>query len=410
MKQKSISFGVVLATLVVAELGVLLAVALTLSQFGPDFRPLAALIVGSLLLVNAAIWLSYPRFQALKESSRRLGLLAEMNVQVSREILVNEDIELIYRTVLNYLFSVFKTATSGSVLVLGTDDCLTFAASRGFSEEFVNGFHIKLEHSFLYQLTEGKITETRLITTEDFSDIRTVLKPENWQYRSVISAPIFVGDRLFGLLNLDSSVDDAYELGDVDIVDRFRTQIEIILLARERYTQDIKSYQVDALTGLFTRRYFEDLFKISLERAIRHQESFVIAMFDVDRLKFVNDNFGHLAGDRMLLFIANALRTACRASDIMGRLGGDEFIACYPLSSVAAMDKSLAGVRSKVRASRLRFADTEHRPSFSYGLASFPDDGSDLESLIASADSRLYGMKSQRAPGFRDTLPFGILG
>ena len=129
-------------------------------------------------------------------------------------------------------------------------------------------------------------------------------------------------------------------------------------------------------------------------------------MFDVDRLKHVNDTFGHLAGDQMLLAIANALRSACRTSDIMGRLGGDEFIACYPLTAVSAMDKSLSLIRSRVRASRLLFADTEHRPSFSFGLASYPQDGTDLESLIALADSRLYGMKTQRAPGFRDTLPF----
>jgi len=173
---------------------------------------------------------------ALKESSRRLQLLAEMNVQVNREILLNEDIELIYRTILNYLFTVFDRATTGSVLILGDDGYLTFAASSGFTEEFVNNFHLKLEDCFLYQATGGDIRGTRLIDSEDFRRIETVFEPGEWEYSSVISAPLFVEDRLFGILNLDSPVSGTYNAQDVSIVEQFRTQIEIGLLARERYT------------------------------------------------------------------------------------------------------------------------------------------------------------------------------
>ena len=406
MKINSLPFVTGLFLVLLAQAGIINVGLLAFSKFGWNFAQMEAQIIGSLVLLNVGVCLTYVRIRALKESSRRLRLLADMNVQVNREILLNEDIELIYRTVLNYLFSVFKNATSGSVLILGPDKKLSFAASRGFNEEFVNQFHLRLEDSFLYQLTEGDIKETRLIRSDHFKQLETVFVPPNWRYQSVISAPIFVGDRLYGLLNLDSSESGMFNLDDVDTVDRFRTQIEIILLARERYTQSIKRYQVDALTGLLTRRYFEDLFKPNLERAQRHRETFLIAMFDVDKLKYVNDTFGHLAGDQMLLAIANAVRSASRSSDIVGRLGGDEFIACYPMAGKLVMDKTIASIRSKVRASRLKFGGVEHRPSFSYGLASYPEDGTDLESLIAAADARLYEMKAQRMPSFRDTLPF----
>ncbi|WP_294765598.1 sensor domain-containing diguanylate cyclase [uncultured Rhodoferax sp.] len=334
------------------------------------------------------------RSRALQEEARRLRLLADMNVRVNREILLNEDIELIYRTILNYLFHVFNTASTGSVLILGEDGRLRFVASRGFTEEFVSNFHLRLEDSFLYQITGGDIKEARLITFKDFGHIETVFKPGDWEYKSVISAPIFVGDRLFGLLNLDSAVSDTYGPHDVEIVERFRTQIEIGLLARERYTANIKRYQVDALTGLLTRRYFEDLFKRSLERAQRHQETFVLALFDVDDLKEVNDSHGHLAGDQLLLATANALQTSCRASDIMGRLGGDEFIAVYHQAELEAMERSIATIRSRLRARPLRLGDAEQRSSFSFGLARFPEDGADLDALVAVADKRLYAMKS----------------
>lgn len=383
-----------MALVALAQLGSLAACVVAYAQFGPASVRLAILLALGVLLANTGVLLVYQRLQVMQEALRRMSLLAEMNVQVNREILLNEDIELIYRTILNYLFSVFNTASTGSVLILGPDGHLRFAASRGFTEEFVDNFHLKLEDSFLYQVTGGQIKEARLITRNDFKHLETVFKPGEWEYKSVISAPLFVGERLFGLLNLDSSVAGTYDASDVEILERFSTQIEIGLLARERYTANIKRYQVDALTGLLTRRYFEDLFSLSLDRALRHKESFVIALFDVDGLKQINDSHGHLAGDRLLLSVANALRAAARHSDIIGRFGGDEFIASYPMADLAVMEKNVAAIRTRLRAKPLSFEGREHRQSFSYGLARFPDDGADLQTLTAAADLRLYAMKS----------------
>jgi len=393
MRWKSHSLLIGVGLLAVAQLGVVAACVASLVGFGSGWAPLAGAVV-SMLLLNVGLVLLYQHLKDQKESSRRLRLLAEMNVRVNREILLNEDIEAIYRTILDYLFQIFNKASGGSVQVLEDNGYFSIATCRGFTEEFVSKFHLRLEDSFLYQATGGNIKDTRLFTSKDFQRIETFFQPGEWKFRSVINAPIFVGDRLFGALSLDSAVADTYNMDDVQIVDQFRTQIEIALLARERYTTNIQRYQVDALTGLFTRRYFEDLLKVSLDRALRQQESFVLALFDVDDLKSANDSLGHLAGDQMLLAIANELRASCRYSDIMGRLGGDEFIACYFQSEMPVMEKNIAGIRAKLRAKPMRLGDGECRLSFSYGLATFPDDGTSQDALVAAADKRLYAMKS----------------
>ncbi len=384
--------------LIAAQLGTLVAAFLATLFWAQESLPWVLALAVCLALANGGVLVLRRRYLAVQEDARRLHLLADMNVRVNREILLNEDIELIYRTILNYLFDIFNTANTGSVLILGEDGYLRFAASRGFTEEFVSGFRLPLQDSFLYQLTGGDIQCARLINTADFAHIETVLKPGDWEYQSVISAPIFVGDRLFGLLNLDSPVAGTYDERDVEIVERFRTQIEVGLLARERYTASIRRYQVDALTGLLTRRYFEDLFKRLLERAQRHKELFVLALFDVDGLKTVNDSLGHPAGDQLLHAVARLLQGASRNSDLMGRLGGDEFVAIYHHTEAATMERSLAALRAKLRAKPLHLGPqgVEHRASFSYGVASFPQDGTDQKALIACADARLYAMKSSR--------------
>jgi diguanylate cyclase (GGDEF)-like protein len=394
MITKGLGTGAIFA--VVAQVAIVSVAALSFSFFGTDFLPFALILFASLVLLNAGLAFQYLHRRRSNESSRRLRLLAEMNVQVNREILLNENIELIYRTILDYLFSIFDTVTTGSILILDDDGYLRFAASRGFTETYVQQFHLKLEDSFLYQDTGGAISETRLITQETIARLVTKFAPGDWEYKSVISAPLFVGDRLFGILNLDSDRTRIFDTDDASIVERFRTQIEVGLLARERYRSSIERYHVDSLTGLFTRRYFEDLFSLTLERALRYDETFVIALFDVDQLKYVNDTFGHLAGDQMLLSIAKALRASCRKSDIIGRFGGDEFIAAYHVADMATIEKSIAAIQSSLRNTPASFAEKERLLSFSYGLARFPDDGNDLVSLTAAADKRLYAMKAER--------------
>lgn len=388
--------ALVFSAIAQAGLAVALLIALALTGSGTTRTvPLTLFLIACLLLANAGLIGLYLRFQGTRESSRRMRLLADMNVQVNREILLNENIELIYRTILDYLFSIFNTVNTGSILILGDDGYLTFAASRGFTEDYVRSFRLKLEDAFLYQDTGGQITETRLITSETLARLVTMFEPGDWKYNAVISAPIFVGKRLFGILNLDSDRPGTFSEKDTPIVERFRAQIEVCLLAREQYRSNIERYHVDSLTGLFTRRYFEDLFNVSLDRAHRYSDSFVVALFDVDRLKYVNDTFGHLAGDQMLLMIASAIRASCRKSDIIGRFGGDEFIAVYHASDKETMEKNIAGILSSLRARPVNFGDKEHRLSFCYGLARFPEDGKDLESLTGSADRQLYAMKAE---------------
>jgi diguanylate cyclase (GGDEF)-like protein len=396
LKPKNSEPALVYSALAQAALAV--AILLSLALIGTEAARTAIValsLLACLLLANAGLIALYLRFRGIRESSRRMRLLADMNVQVNREILLNENIELIYRTILDYLFSIFNTVNTGSILILGDDGYLTFAASRGFTEEYVRDFRLKLEDAFLYQETKGHITETRLITSETLARLVTMFDPGDWEYNSVVSAPIFVGKRLFGILNLDSDQPGTFDERDTAIVERFRAQIEVCLLAREQYRASIERYHVDSLTGLFTRRYFEDLFAISLDRALRYNEQFVIAIFDVDRLKYVNDTFGHLAGDQMLLMIASAIRASCRKSDVIGRFGGDEFIALYHASDKEMMERNIDGILAALRTKAVSFGEKEHRLSFSYGLARFPEDGRSLEELTAAADGHLYAMKSE---------------
>jgi diguanylate cyclase (GGDEF)-like protein len=149
----------------------------------------------------------------------------------------------------------------------------------------------------------------------------------------------------------------------------------------------------DMLTSLPNRRMFTEQFRTRLALAHRHRESFGLLLIDLDRFKRINDEFGHDAGDVVLIETATRLRAAVRESDCAARLGGDEF----GILVVSAHDK--AGIEVICRrifdsfTAGIPYKDTNLTARCSIGAAIFPDDGNTEESLYKVADLALYGAK-----------------
>ena len=328
--------------------------------------------------------------------SRRYGLMVDMNLQINRAILIDEDIDRIYDTVLDYVFMIFPNAKFGSVLTLDDKGYLTFAASKGYTGKYVRNFYLKLEESFLFQESRGAIERALLIRKKTLTRLHTRFYPDTWKFQSVISAPLFVNGQLFGLLNLDSSRANTFAPSDVAIVERLASQIEVCLYARGIYLERLEESREDALTGLLTRRAFEELLTREISRASRYAQRFVLALIDADGLKRVNDSLGHRAGDRFLMTIAQRLKYGNRTSDITGRFGGDEFVVLYHGCDPEAIRQKLDADLAALRSSPVAFEGALIVPSFSYGLARFPEEGVSLDELTDVADRRLYEMKNLR--------------
>ncbi|HET8650375.1 MAG TPA: GGDEF domain-containing protein [Gemmatimonadales bacterium] len=151
----------------------------------------------------------------------------------------------------------------------------------------------------------------------------------------------------------------------------------------------------DRLTGLFNRGYFEARLGAELSRARRGGSPLSLVMLDVDHFKRFNDRFGHLAGDMALRTIANLMRHALRRSDIIARFGGEEFVLVFPETEPDAVLEKLESIREAVASATIRLH--RNQPiggiTVSAGIASFPHDSADAESLIDAADARLFRAK-----------------
>jgi diguanylate cyclase (GGDEF)-like protein len=158
-------------------------------------------------------------------------------------------------------------------------------------------------------------------------------------------------------------------------------------------TQLLHQAVTDPLTGLSNYRKFIDSLDAEIKRAQRTERPFAILFLDLDKLKIINDRFGHIAGNQALCRVANALRGSCRAIDTVARFGGDEFAAILPEA-----DKGAAHQVAERVAARLAAENIGPLITVSAGVAVYPKDGDRAESLMSAADSVLYRAKGRERP------------
>ena len=157
-----------------------------------------------------------------------------------------------------------------------------------------------------------------------------------------------------------------------------------------RYGEARKLAETDALTGLYNQRYFHETLRREVVRANRYQRKLGLVVFDLDDFKKVNDQIGHLAGDRVLAQTADRLREAVRSVDIPCRIGGDEFAVILPESSAEEANLLYGRVHNSMRGTVLGTDDERLR--LSAGIAEL-EHGDTAASLFERADRALYRAK-----------------
>lgn len=153
-----------------------------------------------------------------------------------------------------------------------------------------------------------------------------------------------------------------------------------------------KQAVTDELTGLYNRRAFSEYLE---QLAAEGAGGFGIAMIDVDKFKSINDQHGHLAGDRYLIQVSNLFRTHLGVHSRIFRYGGDEFVAIIPNVTRAELLQMLERVRCAATDLKIPWEEKTVQSTLSIGVSLAADDGKSLDQLLAAADKALYVVKEQ---------------
>lgn len=152
-----------------------------------------------------------------------------------------------------------------------------------------------------------------------------------------------------------------------------------------------KMSTVDKLTGVYLRKYFEEMFRKKLKQSHAKEEVFSIVMVDIDDFKYINDTYGHRRGDKVLSKLGNVFNSNLRGNDIVGRYGGEEFIIL--LSNVDAHKAYSICEKLRKKIVQEKLMGDKEKLTVSFGISSFPKDGKNINSLVEKADQALYESK-----------------
>ena len=214
---------------------------------------------------------------------------------------------------------------------------------------------------------------------------------------SLLPCPLRFEGRLIGGLVIYHSVANCFTDEHRRVLGRVTEQAAAVIFNSTRFEQTQQESHTDSLTGLANRRSLGRQFETALAHAARTKGTVGVVVLDLDRLKEINDTYGHEAGDRALRAIGSVLRGTVRQNDLCARFAGDEFVVvlwdCNPeheAERVLELQNAVAAHPFEPRPGvRLSL-------SISAGPARFPNDGTTFEELLAAADERMYHDKAAR--------------
>ena len=205
--------------------------------------------------------------------------------------------------------------------------------------------------------------------------------------RSIACIPMVVYNDVIGVINVTNKK-NGKEFTDQDIRMLKAVADQAAVAVNKAQLWDMAV--TDSLTGIYVRRYFMVKLQEEIHRAERYDKIISIIMADLDRFKKINDTYGHDAGDRALKAISHFLQKNIRDVDAIARYGGEEFVMLIPDADKDAAFNLAERLREELAKIKL---DNLPAISISFGIATFPTDGTEVEDLIRKADAAMYAAK-----------------
>ncbi|NLM17213.1 MAG: diguanylate cyclase [Candidatus Riflebacteria bacterium] len=201
--------------------------------------------------------------------------------------------------------------------------------------------------------------------------------------------PIMNKGTFLGAIHLENEADEPFQDRDLRLIQVFALQLGAAVQNAKLYEQAI----TDGMTKLYLHRYFKQRLKDEIKRASRYGHELALIMIDIDYFKKLNDTYGHQAGDEVLKQVAQILKTGLRLHDLPVRYGGEEFALLLPETGITGAKNVAQRIRKAIEASVLEYEGNIIRQTASFGIAVFPADAKDDDSIIRSADIALYYSK-----------------
>ena len=213
--------------------------------------------------------------------------------------------------------------------------------------------------------------------------------------RSAMAVPLEGVDGVVGVLVLYERQKDAFSRDHLRMLQAISSKVGLSIQNALRFRQAEDSATTDYLTGLPNARSLYFHLDAEIARAKRGKTSLTVFVCDLDGFKSINDRFGHLEGNKVLKVVGQGFRDSCRKYDYVARMGGDEFVLVFPGLKPEDMNMKREALSDVARRAGIDVVNQDVL-DVSAGWAHLPEDGDEVEQLLAEADKRMYKVKQEQ--------------
>ncbi len=327
-------------------------------------------------------------FEREQQRVRELNTLYE----AMKSLVTTLDLRTLLEHVLMNAVHGIPAATRGLIMLRDEEDVLR--AEVGWrlesAEPVALGFTLSAEIWDAVTACDGVVNIPDLRNDAQAACWRAI--PEGYTARALLVTPLRVDGALVGALMLSAFNPHAFNEADLNLLEALAATGAAALRNARLHEEVQRLAMVDPLTGLYNRRGFFDLAARQYDRSVRYGHPLVAVMLDIDHFKLINDRYGHQVGDEVLAEIGTRLHAALRVSDLVGRYGGEEFVAL--LEDTIPGAQIAANRLLQVIAKEPVITSAGPLPvSTSIGITAFAPDCPSLDALLQYADIALYAAK-----------------
>ena len=264
--------------------------------------------------------------------------------------------------------------------------------ASGCDESIFRSFEVDLESGGLAGILSREKKPVWISNTDSegaFSKLR------NLSIRSFIFLPFLVQDRVIGFLCSFSDREDFIDQEKFSNFQVFCNQISIGLQKSLLYEKVQKLSITDGLTKLYSHRHFKQRLEEELVLANRYSSNLSLLIMDIDYFKRYNDNYGHVAGDHVLMEVAKILREQSDMTHLVARYGGEEMVVVAPETTKEQAMELAEKIRRTVETHSFAVGKETTKVTVSIGVATFPQDAESSLDLISKSDKALYAAKGR---------------
>lgn len=353
----------------------------------------SAYVVNDKTLGVAGVIQDVTHERKMQEEIDKLYITKEIFLELNKSIINYEHEHDFLHEVMFKFSKIFKDTNQCSLLEVEDNGILSLYDSLGFKIIDSNS-KVIFKNSYIYKLANNNydrvyiqpIAEIDKFPDEDPG--KHILSQNN--IRSIMFIPITVSDKIKWFFIYSSYKENSFSDSEYELADYIRIEISNIINLFKLYQQTLTLSRYDSLTGLMNRRYFDENLSSLMARDL---SDFAIVIIDLNKLKTINDELGHIEGDYYIKLLATMLNNTFQHKGFWGRIGGDEFSGIIFDTNKNELVSILEKLKDDYQNELFKNTHQRFNFSFSYGISYHSEIPNNIRELFRLADDRMYDYK-----------------